>query len=176
MDAINQLLAHTFEEAIYHSDGYGHLQVQSTAQCDVNCAPADLLAQIEQAAQWPTFILAMKAQPDSWLLALSNHVPLDKHYSTHVLVELLRAIKTRDAHIALIQETPRWNWSSPQSPLLIDTVLKMLQVLIDDLTLAQFDTPQSCDISREIELAMFSDIVTRLVTIKHVNSKASVVN
>lgn len=165
MDAINQLLAHQFEEEIYHSDGYGHVQVQSTATYDFGCAPAELLDQIEQTGQWQRFFLSIAEQPDSWLLALSNHLPLGKPYSISILVELLQRLHSRDSRMILIQESPMWSWRS-QHILQLQTVLNILQKLIDETTPTQQSSVESNDFGYEIEISMLNDIALKLANIK----------
>lgn len=163
MDAINKLLTHSFEEERYHSDGFGHIQVQNTAQCDFDCSPADLLAQIDQASQWPEFLVAAKEMPDSWLIALSNHLPFDKHYSTDLLLELLQIVKSRDSAIVLIQESPRWYWSSNN----ISQINKVIEKASGLIAATSTD-----DLSSEIERSILQDIQQRLTHIQRLNSSS----
>lgn len=157
MDAVKKLAACEFSQEVYHSDGFGHIQVETVSTLGFDPSPLMLLDEIDQESKWPEFFVMAKTKSESWLLELVNHFPLTESYSTSCFVEMLNILSGRDALIILLQESPSWYWSDQNSSL-IDTVLNKVELLINGTT---------ADIlNDEIERDMFNDISQRLIGLK----------
>ena len=132
MNPIQELAQLDLRDEIYHSDGHGHIQVETRAVLtDDLKSPTDLLETIEQMSQWLAFFAMTKTKPEQWLLDLLRYFPDNKPYSTLCFVEFLKVFTARNSLIFLIQDSPIWYWNT-QNIVLISGVIDMVVELIDD--------------------------------------------
>lgn len=157
MDAVNKLATYDFGQEVFHSDGFGHIQVQTVSSLGFEPSPSMLLERIDQESKWPEFFVMAKTKSETWLLELVNHFPLTKQYSTNCFIEFLGILSSRDALIVLLQESPSWCWSS-QNISLINTVLEKIDALIGHTS--------DESLNGEIEQMMLNDLVQRLTHLK----------
>lgn len=152
MDLIQKLAQCDLGHEVYHSDGFGHVQVEIVSAYGFE-TPSVLLGKIDEASLWSEFFEMAKSKPESWMFDLSRHFPADKLYSTKCFVEFLHMISDRNGLICLIQESPYWCWEL-QNISLMDQVLEIVDRLIDATA------PDS--LGGEIDLVMLTQIHERL--------------
>ena len=154
MDIIQKLATCDLGCEIYHSDGEGHVQVESRMDTtDPFEPPQLLLGQIEQEGQWSEFFEMAKTKGDDWILRITQYFPDATHYSTMCFIEFLSTLSSRDAQIVLIQDSPLWLWDEKNAPM-IGVVIDKARQLIDS-------TPRE-SMDKEIDLSILNGVISRL--------------
>ncbi|WP_114324875.1 hypothetical protein [Candidatus Colwellia aromaticivorans] len=131
-EALELITNYQFLEPIYHSDGFGHLQVEAPIETNPYSI-SSLICQIELKQQWPAFIKLLPSQSELWLLNFS--VELQKENSKGVLnclVKLTGFIKTSANQITHLQYAAQWPWQSG-SILLFDEIINTLSKIEQSL-------------------------------------------
>lgn len=154
MDIIQKLAQCDLGHEVYHSDGFGHIQVETVSTCDFDTpTPSELLERIDQVSLWDEFFVMAKTKTESWLFDLVRYFPEDKTYSTQCFVEFLNIISTRNGLIFFVQDSSRWYWNL-QNISLMDRVFEVVKKLIDDTS--------SVELDGEIDLIMLNQILEQL--------------
>jgi hypothetical protein len=152
MDIIQTLAECDLGHEVYHSDGFGHVQVETVSSYGFE-TPSVLLEKIEQDSLWDQFIAMAKTQPEEWLIDLVRYFPEDKPYSTKCFVEFLTIISDRNGLIILLQDSSRWYWDL-QNISSMSKVFNIVEKLIDDTVSDGWDS--------EIDLIMLNQILEQL--------------
>ncbi len=156
MNAVEKLARCDLGHEVYHSDGCGHVQVETVAAHGFE-TPAVLLTQIEQNDLWPEFYDLVKTKPDSWLLRLVTFFPSDQAYSTRCFVRLLNLLSDRQTVILLVQDAPHWYWDRHNVELMAQ-VEHVVNRLIAETETGSMDG--------DIELSLLTDVIKRLERLK----------
>lgn len=152
VDIIQKLAVCDLGREIYHSDGQGHIQVQSESSCGFE-TPFLLLEEVGREGLWPEFIEMTRSKEDEWILRITRFFPEASHFSTICFVEFLDILSNRDAQLQLIQDSPLWLWSE-NNVALIDVVIDKAAQLVDS-------THQKAS-DRDIDLSILHRVIDSL--------------
>lgn len=124
-EALELIINYQYLEPIYHSDGFGHVQIEEQLQA-TSYSISNLIHFIEIKQQWSALIKLLPNKSECWLLNFS--LELQKESSKDVLyclVKLTDLIKIPDNKIIHLQYAAQWPWSIGTTLLLNETI-KML--------------------------------------------------
>jgi len=131
-EVLELIINYQFLEPIYHSDGFGHVQVEEPLQ-STPYNISNLIHFIEKKQQWSALLKLLPSKNECWLLSFS--LELQKEESKGVLsclITLTDFIKTQDNKIAHLQHAAQWPWISG-TILLVNVVLSTLAKIEQDL-------------------------------------------
>jgi|TARA_B100001063_G_scaffold17010_1_gene13050 hypothetical protein len=149
---------HQFEEPIYHSDEYGHIQVEQPPQ-KVNYSLDDLILLIEERKLWQALIEKLSAKDDAWLMEFLTAIQKQRTMGVfHCLVQLSSLIKDDANQVFQYQDVNGWPWQ-------FGSILLLEEIEHKNLMLKQRLINQGADIS-EIYLSIVKDTLISLQLLK----------
>lgn len=157
-EVLELIINYQFIEPIYHSDRFGHVQVEEPLQATPYNF-SNLLHFIEIKQQWPALLKLLPSKSECWLLNFSFELQKEKSKGAlYCLVKLTDFIKTQDNKIAHLQHAAQWPWISG-TILLVNVVLNTLAKIEQGLL-------KEDGLSAEIDLTIVQQTLKALVFIK----------
>lgn len=144
-EVLELIINYQFIEPIYHSDGFGHLQVETPFQANPYSI-SRLIHFIELKQQWPDCIELLSSKSECWLLDFS--VELQKENSSGVLnclVKITDFFEASGNRIAHLQNVAQWPWHSDSSALF--EVVKNTLIIIELGLLKEDELTSEIDLS-----------------------------
>lgn len=134
-----------FVEPSYHTDDFGHIQVEMPHQ-DGLYSFKSLIELVDNEQQWPALLRLVSSNNEAWLLSFSAE--LQKHHckgKLYCLFNLIEFFENADNKIAYLQNAAQWPWQLENTTLL-DKVVKIL-MLIEQGLIANKDLNAEIDLS-----------------------------
>lgn len=157
-ELLNLVLNYHFEDVYYHSDDYGHVQVQMGEPVDSCCCSFNsLIEQVELMELWPTLIKRLAEQPEQWLnefsVRLVQHPGKSQLSCLTAMNDCYRSDKGRLFHLLSASTWP-WEYGKQQDLLAVQEQLQQARSELD----------QNAD---ELHLAMLDDTLQKLDSFQH---------
>lgn len=150
--------SYQFEEPIYHSDGYGHVQVEQPLQ-KINYSFNDLILLIEERQLWPEVIKKLRDKDDFWLINFSTEIETQcTEGAFNCLFQLSLLIKDEKNQVFQYQGAAKWPWKFGSISLLKEMECEVL-ILKKQLVKQEPDTA-------EIYLSIVNDTLTNIQLLK----------
>ena len=125
-EVLELIANYQFIEPIYHSDGFGHLQVETPFQANPHSI-SRLIHFIELKQLWPDCIKLLSSKSECWLLDFS--VELQKEKSAGVLncfVKITDFLEASGNQVNHLQNVAQWPWHSDSNALLEDVKNRLI--------------------------------------------------
>lgn len=157
-EVLELIINHQFIEPIYHTDGFGHVQIEEPLQA-TPYSIRNLIHLVEIKQQWSALIKRLPNKSECWLLNFSLELQKESSKSVlYCLVKLTGLIKIPDNKIIHLQYAAQWPWSTGTTLLLNETI-KMLTKIERNLL-------KENELTSEINLSIIRNTLKELELIK----------
>lgn len=156
-DVLALLLNYQFIEPNYHSDDFGHIQVETPLQTN-EYSINDLIHMIELKQLWPRCMKQLASKDEPWLLKFSAELKKeDSDGALNCLVKLTCYFQSLGNKLVHLQDAAHWSWS-------FGTISQLEKIQRSLLELQQ--CLQEDPLTTEIDLCIIKQALTGLKPIK----------
>lgn len=143
---IKKLTTLELDSLRYHSDGNGHVQVESVVWLQGE-SPREVIKQIAKDNLLGELMELFQQQSISWRLKVMNHFPDDEHWAAQFCCAWLEKTTDSGEKSLIIQAALNWPWQ-PRWQAQLDVINAQLDALIADVDMDD-------ELAVELDLSMY---------------------